>query len=532
MKQLSSHTWTRLAAVLLLALGLRLINLGGRTLWYDEAFAVLFAETGWDAMIDGTLTQDEGGAAEEHPLLYYQSLYYWMDIFGQSVAAVRLYSALLGVLTVGAVFVLARDWFGEQTALAAALITAIAPFHVQYTQETRMYALMALSLTLATWVYWRAWQRDRIGYWIAFGVLAGVSMYVQQLAAMSLLALGLLPFVLRDRRRIVRTVAASLLALAIYLPWMLNLPDQLAKLRQYWVAKPNILHLWLALRSFVSVNLDFAPGWWLPTFLLAAILTVFVLYRGYTMLRDQQVNAEDKLPVQWVLWLAFMPMVLTWIVSYIFQPVFLPRTLLPSAVMFYIALAWLFTHADLPRLIVIVLSVSWGVIMVFGLVTHYTWDTFPTPPFDDAVGYLDDQYAPDDVIVHGNKITMLPMVYYGRDVSHDALAQRYVRDIPGSGSDTLAVPTQEMLGLLADECIAVAAGGAARVWYVTFEQLEEEMIELVEDDPDNAQYDSLRWLRAHYMEAAVRSFSDLNVYLFTTPDDVARQALCESTIDE
>src|SRR5260221_13279110 len=42
--------------ILLVALLLRLIALGSRTLWYDEAFAVLFSEKGLDAMLYGTLT--------------------------------------------------------------------------------------------------------------------------------------------------------------------------------------------------------------------------------------------------------------------------------------------------------------------------------------------------------------------------------------------------------------------------------------------------------------------------------------------
>ncbi len=520
---LEGRTRTVLFGILALALGLRLINLAGRTLWYDEAFAVLFAEKGWDAMVDGTLTEVEGGAADVHPLLYYISLNYWMQVVGEAPAAVRLYSVLVGVATVYAVFLLTRDWFGDQTGLAAALITAVAPFHVQYSQEARMYALLGLILTLATWVYWRAWQRSAWGYWLAFGVLAGVGMYVQQLAGMFLVALGLLPFLARDRARIVKTGLAVLLALVIYLPWMLNLPDQLGKLRQYWVQKPSALQIWLALRSFVSVNLDFSPAWWLPTYLLAAMFTVLLLYRGYDVLRTRRRKvAVDRVPLGWVLWLAFVPMLLMWVISRLFQPVFLPRALLPSAIMFYCALAWLFTRGGMPRIIVGVLAAAWGIVIVFSLVTLYRWDTFPNGPFDEADEYLARERSDADVIVHGNKITALPMIFYERD-----LPQRYVRDIPGSGSDTLAVPTQKALGLLADDCVAVAAGGAARVWYVTFEKLEEEMVQLVEDDPANGSYDSLSWLRTHYAEAGVRHFNDLNVYEFENPDGDALRATCE-----
>jgi hypothetical protein len=212
-----------------------------------------------------------------------------------------------------------------------------------------------------------------------------------------------------------------------------------------------------------------------------------------------------------------------WVISRLFQPVYLSRALLPSAIMFYCALGWLFTRGAMPRAIVGVLVTAWGIIIVFSLVTHYTWDTFPNGPFDDAGRYLARERGPADMIVHGNKITALPMIYYQRH-----LPQRYVRDIPGSGSDTLAVPTQKTLRRLADECVGVAAGGASQVWYVAFDKLEEEMAQLVSDDPANAQYDSLGWLQAHYSEAGVKHFNDLGVYRFENPDAEALRATCGS----
>jgi len=174
-----------------------------------------------------------------------------------------------------------------------------------------------------------------------------------------------------------------------------------------------------------------------------------------------------------------------------------------------------------PRAITGVLALGWAVIVVFGLVTLYRWDTFPSPPFGDADAYLADHLEAGDVIVHGNKITALPMIYYDRD-----LPQEYVRDIPGSGSDTLGLPTQQSLGLIAQPCVAEAAGGAPRVWYVTFDRLEDEMITLIEDDAANARYDSLGWLRAHYTQSMITTFNDLNVYLFVEPDADALRAEC------
>lgn len=523
MRGLGSREWARVSIVLLLALGLRLIALDSRTLWYDEAFAVLFAEQGWDAMREGTLTAVEGGAADVHPLLYYQCLNLWMRAFGDSPAAVRLFSVLLGVLTVGAIYLLAREWFGVRTGIVAAAITAVAPFHVQYSQEVRMYALLGLTLTVATWLYWRAWQQGSSGYWVAFGMVAGVSMYVQQLAGVTLMAIGLIPLWLRDRARMWRTVLAAILAGVIYLPWMWHLPAQLGKLRQYWIQKPSVFAPWLALRSFTSVNLDFAAGWWLPTFMVAALLTVMLLLRGWATLRAPRTMPQERLALTWALWLAFGPMLLMWGISYVFQPIFLPRALLPSALILYVALAWLFTRAGLPGPIVGVLAIAWAMVIGFGLYTHYSWNTFPNGPFDQAAAYLRAEAGAGDVIVHGNKLTFLPMVYYDR-----RLPQHYVRDIPGSESDTLAVPTQRALKLLADRCVAAAAQGAPRVWYVAFDRLEDEMIALASKNPDDQRYDALAWLRLHYAEVSVRNFNDLDVYLFEGPDSIARRAQCEA----
>ena len=371
MPEMTRRAWAALGLIMLLALGLRLVNLGGRSLWYDEAFAVLFAEKGWDAMVDGTLTPVDGGAADVHPLLYYVLLDAWMEAYGQEVFAVRLLSALVGVATVGAVFGLVRDWFSDgRTGLAAAFLTAVVPFHVQYSQEARMYALLALLLTLATWLYWRAWVRPGVGYWLGFGMVAGLSMYAQQLAAFYLLALGLLPVVYRRRQALSGPRWARAWRWRSTCRGCVNLPDQLGKLRQYWVQKPNVLHLWLVLRSFVSVNLDFPPAWWLPTFLLAALLAVFVLYRapGRCCGRARRIPTACRWAGRW---LAFMPMAFMWVASYIFQPVFRPRAtsfrgdVLP-------ALAWLFVRGGLPRPISGLLLAGWAVIVVFGLVTHYT----------------------------------------------------------------------------------------------------------------------------------------------------------------
>jgi 4-amino-4-deoxy-L-arabinose transferase-like glycosyltransferase len=508
-----------LSLILLLAFGLRLVNLGGRSLWYDEAFAVLFAEKGLDAMLDGTLTPVAGGAADIHPLLYYTTLYGWMNLFGQTPVTVRLWSVVLGVMTVALMYGVGRDLFGEKTGLAAAFITAMAPFPVQYSQETRMYALLGLLLLAATGCFVRGMRAvsrrsdpadspynrpPAYAWWLVFGLLAGLAMYTQQLAVFYLAALVAVPVLRRDGVLLRRVALGTGVALLVYLPWLVNLPGQFAKVRSYyWLSPPSPARPLLTARSFLSVNLDIpAPGS-LLAFLGALFIVLFLGIQVVVYLRRRQ--RDDRGALLFILWLAGGPVALMWLVSQI-QPVYLERALLPSALMLYLALAWLFTRGGVPRPISAVIAGAGLLLAGIGLYYQYTWDTFPNSPFPAAVDYIREGWQPGDVVIHQNKLTALPMVYYGRD-----LEQRFLADKPGSSEDTLALPTQQSLGLLADATIAAAAGDARRVWWVSFDFAEAQYARAGRPEYQ----DAADWLAAHYTAGEPAAWNDLVVTLET-----------------
>ena len=506
-----NHFGLRRAWILLLALVVRLINLGGRSLWYDEAFAVLFAGKGLNAMLYGTLTPVSGGAADIHPLLYYGTLNIWMTLFGDSPFAVRFWSVMLGVATVAAVYLLSRDLFDERTGAVAAFITAIAPFHVQYSQETRMYALLGLLLVLATWTFIRAWRagadwKRSLKWWIAFGILAGLSMYTQQLAAFYLVAIGLIPLLTRRRHQLIGVTFGTLVALVIYLPWLVNLPGQFAKVRSYyWLSPPNIAQPLLTARSFLVVNLDIPAPYSMVGFLGALFILLFLLVQVILYLRRR--HQSDRKSLLFVLWLAAVPVALMWLVSQI-QPVYLERALLTSALMLYVALGWFFTRGGLPRPIATVIAVVGLVLVGIGLYFQYTWATFPNSPFQSAAAYVQAEWQTGDVFIHQNKLSALPSIYYAPD-----LVQRYLADTPGSSEDTLAHPTQEALGLLADNCLQAASLAAKRIWWVMFDFASEQYAAAGRPELEQA----LNWLDDHYTRSGDTQFNDLDVILFTNP---------------
>ncbi len=174
--------WPAAAALLCaLALGLRLWRLTYHSFWFDEAVSAGWA--GWRAAdivrVGMELTLDK------HPPVYYLLLRGWTLLFGASDAAIRSLGALLGAGAVFPIFALGQRWQGRAVGAVAALLAAINPFLVWYSQEARMF------MPAATFALWGLWafvsllddarsRRSALLAWAAFVVatLAGVYAYL------------------------------------------------------------------------------------------------------------------------------------------------------------------------------------------------------------------------------------------------------------------------------------------------------------------------------------------------------------------
>ncbi len=532
---LLSYPWPTLTIVAL-ALTLRLINLGGRPLWYDEAFAVLYAEKPFATMLYGTVTQVEGAAADVHPLFFYSMLHTWMLAVGQSPVAVRALSVLAGTATVVMAYLFARRLFDPQTGLATAAIVAVAPFHIYYSQEARMYALLGLAAVATAYFFVRAWAGGGWGNWLAFAIFGALTLYAHNLGFMFLAGLDLwvLWAWLRPgaaRWRNLRPFLLShLFIIGLFAPWLAVVPSQFGKIQQaYWVEQPGVVKLIQTILIFhFAYDNQSLPGWLLPPALFFSLLILaiaaFELVRQHMASSSQQPSptpnstlpARKLLPTSHsllptepsppggyslLLFLSLAPVLLTFIVSQI-RPVYIVRALLPSALMYYTLIAGVLFAGRTPR------PVKWGlwlpsaVIVAASLVNHYSYAQFPRSPFNEAAAYLRTHYAPADVIVHSNKLTFLPTHYYDR-----SLPQTFIADEPGSPADTLAYPTQQALDLFATPDIETATQGHERVWFVVFHRAADEY--RAAGYPDHPHR---TWLEQHYKLVSIASFNDLDIY--------------------
>jgi mannosyltransferase len=183
--------WWPLAALLLAAAVLRFSTLGLQSFWYDEAFTpvhVLHASLG--------ATLRSMVHTENTPPLWYVLIWVFSRVFGTGAIALRLPSAVFGVVTVSLAWAIGRELTGRRaTAIAAAAFVAVNPLFVWYSQEARAYGLFVLTSALAMLCFLRARREPtprRLAGFAASASLALLSHYFAAflVAPMILLLLG------------------------------------------------------------------------------------------------------------------------------------------------------------------------------------------------------------------------------------------------------------------------------------------------------------------------------------------------------
>ncbi len=483
------------ASLMAVALIARLPGLGGRPLWYDEAFSAIFASRGLPAMLKATV----GGAGEVHPLLYYLLLGWWQSWFGAAPAAVRSLSLFFGLGLVALGYGMGRRMFGPRGGMAAGLALALSPFQVHYAQEARMYSLLAFLLLAAAWALWEALHEKGWRFWVGFALLGAAAQYTHNLAALFLLPLGLTPLLMGRWRAFRRVLLAGAAALLLYAPWLAHVGAQWAMIRRsYWIGKPGLVELVRTLLVFVS-GLP-VPRWALPAELFAALLaTVIALLAIWQGLR---MGREGARRAGWLLYLAASPVALMFLVSQL-QPVYLDRAMLPAGAAFLLAVAWAFSERPAPvsQLMLWTGRLALGLAFILGLVGFYGYRGFPYAPYQALDSFLRARVRQGDVILHSNKLTALPATYYGPH-----LPQRYLADPAGSGSDTLAPVTQQVLGFMADESAPEAVAGSSVVWFIQFPREVEEYRRLgLGEHPARA------WLDAEFIPVGSWAFDELRL---------------------
>jgi hypothetical protein len=202
-------------ALILLAFAVRLHNLADDSLWSDEILTTEVADRGWVAF--------EG--RRDHPGLYFLITAGFYETFGDTEFSVRLSSLIWGILAIPLMILAGRTLGRTSIGLWAALLLALSPFHLRYSQEARMYAqLMTFSLLSFIFLYW-VLKRPGWKNWLLFTFATILNLYTHYGALLVLvsqsflIAIWALDHLIKgQRKQLLWLIYSALLVILLYLP--------------------------------------------------------------------------------------------------------------------------------------------------------------------------------------------------------------------------------------------------------------------------------------------------------------------------
>ena len=407
-----------LAFILIVAAVLRFYDLDRTSIWLDEAISWKQASLPFLEMLAAT-------ARDKNPPLHSIILKLTIALFGDSETALRAPSALLGVGAVYLLYRLGTMLFDRATGLIAALLLALSGFHVWYSNEARMYALLSFTATLFVLTVVQATRRPNwatlagcaaagtaLLYSHVYGsfIFAGVSLYVWA---------GLLVRASWIRVSWRSWIVTQVAAIGLFLPWAIILLKRAWGVvgEETWIPEPTF--------AFVLEQLSALAGGELALLTLGmfAVLSAIEVAKFRTRLHDADATtATSWLRLDWrigmvLVWL-IAPVIIGYLISIAAQPLFYHRYLIGAlpALMLLAARGLVSLSLTVNRA---VLMIALAIVVV---VVLPDWQRNLQRNRDDhrsAMKEFSARYRPSDRVLYVNNAEP-PSAYYFRNPVENA----------------------------------------------------------------------------------------------------------------
>lgn len=378
-------------AILVLALILRLVAIN-QSLWLDEATqATLSSQPLYLIVFER--------AGDFHPPLSYIIYHFWM-MLGSSEIWLRVLPILFGVATIFFVYKIGQKLFNQNIALLSALLLSVAPYHIYYSQEVRMYSLAAFFATVSIWAFI---TNKRLWF-----VLSTIALVLTHYMGVFLIVLQIFYIVWKEKQKIKQYVLNYFfifLGLLPILPFFWQQLQNGVNPDQYLPGWGNLLTLtWIKavpilLTKFTIGKISFDNEFiYLSLALFIFILLTLLFYKAYISVFNTRLI---------FFWFG-LPIIITWLISFVI-PMFQPFRLLFVLPAFYILLAVGLNQMDRYKNIALGLFL---IISLVGLIVYYTNPKFWREDWREAVSFINKKAIENSIVLFAWSQPFSPYEWY------------------------------------------------------------------------------------------------------------------------
>lgn len=413
-----------LTVIIGLAAILRFLYISRRSIWHDEGFTMMMIKFSPWEIIQRTMR-------DVHPPFYYLILHYWAQFFGNSELAIRGMSALLGIGVVIFTYLIIKKLFNQEVAKIAALFTALGPFLIRYSQEARMWNLVAFLVTAATYFLLKACEDKKYKWWVLYSISMALAAYTQYFSLLVLMPhwvyVLLKCFTIQKgdysasgwqwdhlknfkmdaglKNRLFGFLTTNIFIIGAFSFWVPTLFAQMSRVSSgYWIQRQ-----WMTIRTVPSTLYQFlsyitfsaAPNYIHELILVfLAIMTIYIF----------QTYKEKWREIIFLLSYFLVPMYFIFAYSLIRAPIYQDRYFVWTSIAFYSFLALFISSLKYPKL---KRSFRFGilVLLIFGIVRIYTIEAHGMREIGQEVT---KNYQMGDEIIAGEIYAWFDFSYYNK----------------------------------------------------------------------------------------------------------------------
>ena len=347
-------------------------------------------------------------AGDVHVPLYHFIAYFWESVFGNGVTANRVLSLIFYIACIPLIIIFGDEVYkSREVSIFAAVIFAISPFMNWYGNEIRMYTLLVLATIVNQYFFVRARRDNKKSSWIGYGISAVVGMYVHYFFSLVLLTQALFYFAYRKAfpdgsfKKLTIVAVAVAAALSPWLIYVLRL-GQIVNSEPLLPA-PTLIDIFNTFSEFLFGNQSNA----INSFIVA-LWPLIMLAWFFALQKDKKNRTVEN---DYMFFSVVIPIVVTFIVSVVYKPIYLERYLIFALPAFYLLLSA--TIMAYSTRISRILQVGFLVAMLCTLYVQAMNPMTPTKEnFETAVNYFNEYATPQDVIVLSAPFTIYPVEYY------------------------------------------------------------------------------------------------------------------------
>jgi hypothetical protein len=386
-----------LLIILLIGVGLRFYHLTFQSVWDDELSTLVEAnpDLKFEVAVETYLQFDN------IPPLYPFILRYVFTIFGYSALLLRLFSALLGVASIIAIYFLGRTLYNKTSGYIASLLLALNYFQIYYSQEGRPYTFLTLFTILSFYRLLIYLKHNSFKNAILYAFFSLGMIYSQYIAFFTLAAQGLIILIFfiffqKDKKLLylLHFGIAFILITIGYLPAYSQMINNLS-IQSSWIPFPSPDVFTGYFRDF------FGNSELIVTLIYIFIIFFFVQCLTENFKTNPILNQSGNFPF------AFLILV-TWISVYLLIPLIRTYTTIPILVPRYFnpiipgicimaAIGVAEIKSKVIQITLIVLFVCFSIVDLFVIKKYYT--THTKPQYSENAYFVLQNLKPSEPII-------------------------------------------------------------------------------------------------------------------------------------